>query len=115
MLRNLPDPPIKTIISYGRPYVHDSFEGEAILSIGKAIDFYQKGASGIINIMPFGCMPGTIVSALLKRMREDHSNLPCLNMAYEGQENTHSITKLEAFLYQVKQYSKVHPREIKTA
>jgi predicted CoA-substrate-specific enzyme activase len=63
-LKNLPDPAIETIVSYGRPYIHDTFEGEAILSIGKSIDFYKKGASGIINIMPFGCMPGTIVSAL---------------------------------------------------
>jgi predicted CoA-substrate-specific enzyme activase len=112
-LKNLPDPHVKTIMKYGLPYVHDSFEGEAILSIGKAIDFYKKGASGIINIMPFGCMPGTIVSALLKRMREDYRNIPCLNMAYEGQENTNSATKLEAFMHQVTQFSKVNSNEIK--
>ena len=92
-------------------YIHDTFEGEAILSIGKAIDFYNKGVSGIINIMPFGCMPGTIVSALLKRMREDHSNIPCLNMAYEGQENTNSATKLEAFMHQAYQFSKINGKK----
>ncbi len=105
-LRNLPDPPIRSIMDLGMPYVHDSFEGEAIISIGKAIDYYNKGACGIVNIMPFGCMPGTIVSALLKRYREDHGNIPCLNMAYEGQENTNSVTKLEAFIHQVHQFSK---------
>jgi hypothetical protein len=47
-------------------------------------------------------------------MREDYGNIPCLNMAYEGQENTNSITKLEAFMYQVKQFSKDHPRKVKT-
>jgi predicted CoA-substrate-specific enzyme activase len=107
-LKNLPDPHIKSIINLGMPYIHESFQGEAILSIGKAIDFYKKGASGIINIMPFGCMPGTIVSAILKSMREDYDNIPCLNMAYEGQENTNSATKLEAFMHQVKQFSKVN-------
>lgn len=105
-LRNFDEPSIKKTYKYAKPYLDPSFEGEAILSIGKCKDFIEKGASGLVNIMPFTCMPGTIVTALLKRFRDDNANIPFLNMAYDGQEQTNTLTRLEAFMYQVYQYRK---------
>jgi predicted nucleotide-binding protein (sugar kinase/HSP70/actin superfamily) len=98
------DPEILKIILHARPYLHHAFRGEAILSVGKTIDFIQKGATGILNIMPFTCMPGTITNALLKRCREENNNIPFLNMAYDGQAQTNTMTRLEAFMYQVKRF-----------
>jgi predicted CoA-substrate-specific enzyme activase len=108
-LRNFGEPSIATTLKRAHPYLDPSFEGEAILSIGKATDYLQKGASGLINIMPFTCMPGTIVNALLKRYREDHRNIPFLNLSYDGQEQTNTRTRLEAFMYQVQQYRRRQP------
>ena len=103
-LRNFHEPEIKTTYEYASPYLHPSFEGEAILSIGKCKDFIEKGASGLVNILPFTCMPGTIVTALLKRFREDNDGIPFLDMAFDGQEQTNTLTRLEAFMHQVYQY-----------
>jgi len=103
-IRNLEEPPIPQTLNYARDYLHDSFEGEAILSIGKSRDFVRKGVSGLVNIMPFTCMPGTVVNALFKRFREEHDNIPFLNLSYDGQEQTNTRTRLEAFMYQVRQY-----------
>ena len=103
-LRNFGEPKTKSIFKKAKPYMDSSFEGEAILSVGKTIDFAKRGASGIVNIMPFTCMPGTIVSTLLKRYREENSNIPILNMAYDGQEQTNTLTRLEAFMYQAKEF-----------
>ncbi len=103
-LRHGHEPSTREVLDKASLYVHDSFEGEAILSIGKTVDFCKKGASGVINVMPFTCMPGTIVSALLKRYREENNNLPVLNMAYDGQEQTNTLTRIEAFMHQAKQY-----------
>ncbi|MFB3884078.1 MAG: acyl-CoA dehydratase activase [Thermodesulfobacteriota bacterium] len=103
-LRNFGEPKTRQIFKKARPYLDSSFEGEAILSVGKTIDFAKRGASGIVNIMPFTCMPGTIVSTLLKRYREDNTNIPILNMAYDGQEQTNTLTRLEAFMYQAKEF-----------
>jgi predicted nucleotide-binding protein (sugar kinase/HSP70/actin superfamily) len=89
--------------------MHPSFEGEAILSIGKAIDFVRQGASGLVNTMPFTCMPGTIVNAVLKRCREDHHNVPLLTIAYDGQQDGNTKTRLEAFVYQVRHYQDRKP------
>ena len=101
-LRNFGEPKTRSIFKRAKPYIDSSFEGEAILSVGKTIDFAKRGASGIVNIMPFTCMPGTIVSALLKRYQEENNNIPILNMAYDGQEQTNTLTRLEAFMYQAK-------------
>ncbi len=104
-LRNSPEPSIEELLAYAQPYVDSSFEGEAVLSIGKAHDFLRKRVSGIINVMPFTCMPGTIVSTILKRFRENHDNIPFLGISYDGQGETNTRTRLEAFMYQVSNYS----------
>ncbi len=103
-LRNFGEPHTRSIFKKAKPYLDSSFEGEAILSIGKSIDFTKRGASGIVNIMPFTCMPGTIVSALLKRYHDENHNIPILNMAYDGQEQTNTLTRLEAFMHQAKEF-----------
>ena len=64
--------------------------------------------------MPFTCMPGTIVNALLRRFREDHHHIPFLNLSYDGQEQTNTRTRLEAFMYQVRQFhNRSHPKRPK--
>ncbi|MBP1734085.1 MAG: CoA-substrate-specific enzyme activase, partial [Deltaproteobacteria bacterium] len=91
------EPHVDSIIEKASPYLHVSFEGEAILSVGKAIDFIDKGVSGIINVMPFTCMPGTITSAILRIIQRKY-NVPIINVAYDGQGVTNIDTRLEAFM-----------------
>lgn len=98
------EPDIEDIVAQGEPYLHRSFEGEAIISIGKSIDFIKTGASGIINAMPFTCMPGNIVNAALKKLQENFSHIPCLAMSFDGQEETNSLARLEAFVYQARNF-----------
>lgn len=96
-LKTLEEPKIKDLLAMASPYVHDSFEGETILSIGKAIDFIDRGCCGIINVMPFGCMPGTIVTALLKVMSKDY-DVPCISIPYDGTESSTTELQIEAFM-----------------
>ena len=111
-LKNFGEPKTKSLFKNARPYLDASFEGEAILSVGKTIDFAKRGASGIVNIMPFTCMPGTIVSTLLKRYGEENHNIPILNMAYDGQEQTNTLTRLEAFMHQARQFQNRKNRRV---
>jgi predicted CoA-substrate-specific enzyme activase len=103
-LRSLHEPTIRETLRRAGPYIHRSFEGEAVLSVGKAIDYIQRGVSGIVNVMPFTCMPGTIATAVLKRVREEHGNIPLLNISYEGQGDSQTLTRLEAFLHQARSF-----------
>jgi predicted nucleotide-binding protein (sugar kinase/HSP70/actin superfamily) len=80
--------------------MHHTFGGEAILSIGKAIDFIHKGASGIVNAMPFTCMPGMVATAVSRKVREHFKEIPWLNMTYDGQKGIDDSTRLEAFMHQ---------------
>ncbi len=104
-LKTLKEPETKKIIDMAAPYVHKSFEGETILSIGKTIDLIKKSASGIINAMPFGCMPGTIVTAMLRGVNRDYG-IPCMSIPYDGTESPTIEIQLEAFIDQAKNYSK---------
>ncbi len=101
---NFEEPSINETFEYSNPYLHRTVEGEGVLSVGKSVDFIKKGASGIINVMPFTCMPGTNVSAVMLKLKKDFDNVPFLNMAYEGLEQTTARTRLEAFMYQAHQY-----------
>jgi predicted CoA-substrate-specific enzyme activase len=103
MLEYGPEPAVRSIIGKANPYVDVSFEGEAILSVGKSIDFVDKGVSGIINAMPFTCMPGTISSAIMKLIQKKY-DIPILNVAYDGQGVTNTNTRLDAFMYQVREH-----------
>ena len=105
-LKNIEEPSTKEVLKMAEPYIKPTFFGEAIMSIGKAEDFYRKGLRGLINTIPFTCLPGTIAVAVLKRFKEEHNDIPVLNMAYDGLGQTNSDIRLEAFVHQVKQFAK---------
>ncbi len=102
-LRQGKEPHIGYVLNQAMPYIDESFEGEAILSVGKSIDYIHKGASGIVNAMPFTCMPGTISSAIM-RLIQNRYNVPVINVAYDGQGESNIATRLEAFMHQVSEY-----------
>jgi predicted nucleotide-binding protein (sugar kinase/HSP70/actin superfamily) len=100
-LKTLHEPDTKTLLRKAAPYIDDSFEGEAILSVGKSIDLVERGASGIVNAMPFGCMPGTIVTAIMQGVSKKY-NIPFISIPYDGTESTATHLQLEAFMEQAK-------------
>ena len=77
-LENLQEPLISETIHLACAYLHPSFQGEAILSLGKSRDFINKGASGLVNLMPFNCLPGTVVNSLIGRFRAGEPQHPLL-------------------------------------
>jgi predicted nucleotide-binding protein (sugar kinase/HSP70/actin superfamily) len=104
LLRNAHELPTTEVLDLAADYVHHSFEGEAIMTVGKAIDFARKGLAGIVAVMPFTCMPGTVSNAIMKRVRQDEDGVPFLNMVYDGLEQATAQTRLEAFVHQARDY-----------
>ncbi|MBV6341626.1 acyl-CoA dehydratase activase [Candidatus Magnetobacterium casense] len=100
-LQTLHEPDTRAIMAKAAPLVDESFEGETVLSIGKAIDLIEHGVSGIVNVMPFGCMPGTIVTALMRSISKDYG-IPCISVPYDGTESNMTALQLEAFIEQAK-------------
>ncbi len=91
--------PTSEILKRGGVYMSPELEGEAILSMGRAIEYAEHGFNGLVNVIPFGCMPGIIVSALLHQFRHDHG-LPTMNHVVDGTKDPGLEVRLEAFAHQ---------------
>jgi predicted nucleotide-binding protein (sugar kinase/HSP70/actin superfamily) len=94
---------IDATLDAARPYIDVSFEGEAILTVGKMVEYHHHGFGGVINAMPFTCMPSTVVSSLTRKISADCGDMPILNLSFDGQDDTTMPTRLEAFVEQVRQ------------
>jgi predicted CoA-substrate-specific enzyme activase len=103
------DYPVDRVLGLAEQYLPLDFKGEAVLSIGKSIEMAQKGSAGIVNAMPFNCMPGTIVSSLSKKISDDLGGIPWLNISYEGLRDSGEETRLEAFAEQVRSFNSRMP------
>src|SRR4030042_1014052 len=90
--------PTQGIIDRGHQYLTPAVEGEAILSMGRVVEYAEHGFDGIVNIIPFGCMPGTIVSLLLHQFRRDYG-LPVLNVVGEGTKDPGESIRFEAITH----------------
>lgn len=89
-----------------RPYFDPRLGTEAVLTMSRSLDVARHGISGILNILPFSCMPGMVVSGMAPRLREGMGGIPWLDLSYDGQETTNIRTRLEAFMHQVFQFER---------
>ncbi len=96
---------ITKLLNYAERILHQSFEGEAILSIGKTIEFVKEDISGVINVMPFTCMPGNIVTTLYKAIKDEYPNFPLFVLSLDGLDHAVDSMRLETFVSQAKNYN----------
>lgn len=83
VLNDRREPPIKEVVADGAGYLPVDFVGEAILTVGRAVQFARNGASMVVNAAPFGCMPGTLSSSILLEIKEKF-NIPFVSLFYDG-------------------------------
>ena len=86
-------------------YVNEFYDGDPPVAIGTSVALAQRGISGIAAILPFTCMPGTLVASVSDSFRKDHNNIPFINIAYDGQDSVSLDTRLQAFVFQVKEFT----------
>jgi predicted nucleotide-binding protein (sugar kinase/HSP70/actin superfamily) len=108
LLRHGEETPIAKMIDHIRPFYEPELREECVLSMGKAIDMVQHGISGVINVMPFSCMPGIITASMAPYVRERLDSVPWLDVAFDAQGGTNITTRLEAFVYQAREYQRRH-------
>ncbi len=98
--------PVEDILELCEPYIHRDYVGDPPLALGAAAGLAKTGISGLANILPFTCLPGTIVASLSTAFRKDHDDIPWVDIAFDGQEDTGIETRLQAFVHQAKEYAK---------
>ncbi|KPK87613.1 MAG: hypothetical protein AMS27_02100 [Bacteroides sp. SM23_62_1] len=87
------------------PYIHRHYDGDPALNLGTSVSLAKTGISGIANILPFTCMPGTVVTAVSDQFKRDHENIPYVSIAYDGQEDTAIDMRLQAFMHQAREFA----------
>jgi predicted nucleotide-binding protein (sugar kinase/HSP70/actin superfamily) len=96
--------PLHTMLNLCNPYVHRDYDGDPAISLGTTAYLASKGIAGVAAILPFTCMPGTLIASVSDSFRKDHHNLPWINIAYDGQDSVSIDTRLQAFVFQVKEF-----------
>jgi predicted nucleotide-binding protein (sugar kinase/HSP70/actin superfamily) len=106
LLRRPDEEPVYKLVRAIRPYYDARLSTEAVLSIGRALEYGRAGVDGILNVLPFSCMPGVIVTGMAPRIRKDLDFIPWLDIPYDAQKATNVRTRLEAFMHQVTQFQR---------
>lgn len=70
------------------------------------IEMHHAGCHGVVNVMPFGCMPSTIVDSLMKRVAAAVGRMPLVSVSYDGGGDPALPTRLEAFVHQARAYQR---------
>ena len=104
LVPGMEESPVEEALALANPYIHDSFEGEAALSVGKMIEYAHNGVDGLISVGPFTCMPTTIVSSVMKKLTQDLHGIPAITLTFDGQGDPTLDTRLEAFVDQAKSF-----------
>jgi predicted nucleotide-binding protein (sugar kinase/HSP70/actin superfamily) len=86
-------------------YVNEFYDGDPPIAMGTSVALSERGVSGFAAILPFTCMPGTLIASISDSFRKDHNNIPFINIAYDGQDSVSLDTRLQAFVFQVKEYA----------
>ncbi len=111
-LNDRQEPPVMDVIAMGNRFVPVQFEGEAILTVGRAMAFAQQGAALVVNCAPFGCMPGTLTTALFQKLAPE-LKIPIVNLFYDGSGKQNR--RLEVFLNNAVKKTSLSEKEIQTA
>ncbi|PIE53681.1 CoA activase [Candidatus Fermentibacteria bacterium] len=107
LLKDTPHASARQIMDASAPYMAENIGGEAVLCIGTPLALLEKGGiDGAVNVYPFSCLPGTVVSAVSRRIKREKPGLPWLNLAFDGQEDTDNTSRYEAFMHQVRRLHK---------
>lgn len=106
LLRRPPDAPMRELLNLAAPYIDSLLGTEATLTLGKVAELARHDLAGVVNVMPFSCMPGIIVAGIAAAVRRDFGQLPWLDVSYDGQRITNIRTRLEAFVHQATQFAR---------
>jgi predicted nucleotide-binding protein (sugar kinase/HSP70/actin superfamily) len=79
---------------------------EAPLSIGAALECALDGFDGIVNVFPFGCMPSTMSSAILRPILEQ-LQIPYMDSVYDGTIQPNREAAIRTFMYQAAEHQDV--------
>lgn len=96
---------LKEMLEACNLYVDKNYDGDPPIALGTASVLAKRDISGVVAVLPFTCMPGTLIASVSQLFRKDHNDIPWMNIAYDGQDDSSTDTRLQAFMHQAQEYS----------
>ena len=90
--------PKRLIEEKASPFLSQNVGGEGRETIGNTVMFAERGFDGVLQLLPFGCMPENIATSILPRVQQTH-DIPVLTLAFDEQTGKAGmVTRVEAFM-----------------
>lgn len=90
--------PKKYIDEKAEPFLNHNVGGEGRETIGSTVIFAEQDFDGIIQLLPFGCMPENIATSIIPRVQQQF-DIPVLTLAFDEQTGRAGVvTRVEAFM-----------------
>jgi len=81
-----------------KPYLRWNIGGEGLVTVGQSVIHAKKGFDGIVELLPFTCIPEITVLNILPRLRRD-LDIPIIPFILDEQSGRAGMkTRLEAFV-----------------
>jgi predicted CoA-substrate-specific enzyme activase len=91
------EPSTAHLLRFSRPWLSPLCGSESVLSIGSGIDWIENPRfSGVISVMPLGCMPGGVVAAMTEKLSMLYQK-PWINVTYDGTIETNNLARINDF------------------
>lgn len=89
--------PKKMIEDKAAPFLNHNVGGEGRETIGSIVMFAERGFDGVIQLLPFGCMPENIATSIIPNVQQTY-DIPVLTLAFDEQTGRAGmVTRVEAF------------------
>ncbi|MFO7294550.1 MAG: CoA protein activase [Clostridia bacterium] len=88
----------KRILKKAAPYLNLCVGGHAWQTIANSVYYSECGLDGIIQIMPFGCMPEIVAESILPKVYQDYGTPIMTLVVDEMTGEAGYFTRLEAFV-----------------
>jgi len=101
----------KKILKKAEPYLGLCIGGHAWQTVAHTVNFSDMGLNGVIQLMPFGCMPEIVAESILPRVSE-REGIPVMTLIVDEMTGEAGYqTRLEAFVDLLKQEEEVRQNE----
>lgn len=100
------------ILEMSRPYINCFVGGHGQETVAQVVKYSKEGFDGVIQLLPFTCMPEIVAKSVLQKVSQDKS-IPVMTLVLDEHSAEAGIrTRLEAFVDMINHMSEVREHEI---
>jgi len=90
------------LLNLSKPYINCFVGGHGQESVAQAVKFSKEAFDGVIQLLPFTCMPEIVAKSVLPQVSKDYS-IPVMTLVLDEHSGEAGVrTRLEAFVDMIK-------------